>query len=123
MTLVDTSVWIDHLRHGEPKLVDLLAASAVVVHPFVLGELAMGGLRQRSRVLGALGQLPKTAVARDHEVMQLVERHQLFGRGLGYIDAHLLAAVLLTPGACIWSRDKTLQAAAAAMTLADPRLD
>ena len=120
MILVDTSVWIDHLRRGEPALADLLGSGAVVGHPFVLGELAMGGLRERAKVLAALAKLPQVTVARDHEVMRMVDGHRLFGKGLGYVDAHLLTAVMLTPGARLWTRDKVLLSSAAAVGLLDP---
>ncbi|MDE3010207.1 MAG: type II toxin-antitoxin system VapC family toxin [Pseudomonadota bacterium] len=122
MILVDTSVWIDHLRRTEPALVDLLHSNAVAGHPFVLGELAMGSLRERAKVLASLAKLPQTAVAGNHEVLRVVEGHRLFGKGLGYIDAHLLAAVMLTPGTRLWTRDKTLMSAAIAAGLADPEL-
>lgn len=122
MILVDTSVWIDHLRRSEPALVELLQSNAVAAHPFVLGELAMGSLRERGKVLGALSRLPQTKVASNPEVLRVVEGHGLFGKGLGYIDAHLLTAVMLTPGTRLWTRDKTLMSAAVAAGLADPGL-
>jgi len=123
MILVDTSIWIDHLRHGEPVLVGLLGANAVVGHPLILGELAMGSLRERAKFLAALAKLPQAAVAANHEVMRVVEGHSLFGKGLGYIDAHLLASVMLTPGTRLWTRDKTLMSSALAVGLDDPGFD
>ena len=119
MILVDTSVWVDHLRRCEPALVDLLGSGAVAGHPFVLGELAMGSLRERAKVLTALAKLPQATVAKHHEVMRVVEGHRLFGKGLGYIDAHLLTAVMLTPHARLWTRDKVLQASAQAISIVD----
>ena len=108
MILVDTSVWIDHLhRSGAPAILPLLEAGEVVTHPFVIGELACGDLRNRERVLRLMAALPVSAVATDSEAMALIERHRLMGRGLGWIDVHLLASALLS-GTRIWSRDKHL---------------
>ena len=91
MVLVDTSVWVDHLRHGEAALAALLEAGRVLGHPFVLGELALGGLRDPGTVLGALAALPQAVVATDTEVLGFIARHGLAGSGIGYLDAHLLA--------------------------------
>ncbi|MCW8840373.1 MAG: type II toxin-antitoxin system VapC family toxin [Gammaproteobacteria bacterium] len=109
MILVDTSVWVDHLRTGDPGLAGLLNDSLVLMHPFVMGELACGNLRQRSEVLTLLADLPQASVARDSEVLFFIERHGLMGRGIGYVDAHLLSAVALDNGARLWTRDKRLQ--------------
>lgn len=109
MTLVDTSVWVDHLRGGDAALVALLEQSAVVMHPFVVGELACGSLQDRSAVLGLLRGLPAAVMATDDEVLHCIEHHALHGRGIGYVDAHLLASVLLTPGASLWTRDRRLR--------------
>ena len=92
MILVDTSVWIDHLRKGDRGLAALLTASGVLMHPFVIGELACGNLRKRDEVLALLKDLPRVAVASDDEVLFFIERNALMGRGLGYVDVHLLAA-------------------------------
>ena len=108
MILVDTSVWVDHLRRGDAALVALLERSAVVMHPFVLGELACGSLQDRSAVLGLLRDLPAAEVATSSEVLHCIERHALHGRGIGYVDVHLLASVLLMPGAALWTRDRRL---------------
>jgi len=118
MVLVDTSVWVDHLRVGDPALARLLDAGGVLIHPFVIGELALGNLRQRATVLGALSDLPRAAVATDAEVGHFIERQALFGRGLGHVDVHLLAAVRLTTGALMWTRDRRLRALAAELGLA-----
>lgn len=112
MILVDSSVWIDHLRGGDATLVDLLERGSVIAHPFVVGEIALGNLRQRDSIVSALLDLPHASVARDYEVRKLISRHQLHGRGIGYIAAHLLAAVRLTPGATLWTRDRRLKAVA-----------
>lgn len=117
MILVDSSVWIDHFRHDDPALSELLNTRQVVTHPFVIGELALGSLRQRAIVLDALRGLPGTLIASDEEVHILIERHALFGLGIGYIDAHLLAGTLLTVGTQLWTRDKRLRAIAARLGL------
>ena len=113
MILVDTSVWIGHLRAADAQLVTLLERGEVLSHPFVIGEIAMGSLRQRSVVLAALKALPGATVATDDEVQGFVTAHGLFGLGIGWVDAHLLAAVRLTPGAQLWTLDKRLAGAAA----------
>ncbi|MBY0283137.1 MAG: VapC toxin family PIN domain ribonuclease [Sphingomonas sp.] len=116
--LVDTGVWIDHLRRGDATLGHLLMQGRVLGHAMVTGEIAMGSLANRPTVLGALQQLPQAVRARDEEVIDLIERQALFSLGLGFIDAHLLAATLLTPGALLWTRDKRLADAAASMAIA-----
>jgi predicted nucleic acid-binding protein len=110
MILVDTSVWIDHLRHGDAELTKLLNAGQVLTHPFVIGELALGSLQNRNIVIGTLQNLPQVTIASDAEVLQFIESHTLFGTGIGYIDAHLLAAAMLSPGTLILTRDKRLLA-------------
>ena len=108
MILVDTSVWIDHLRHGVAELSTALQQSQVMHHPFVLGELACGNLKARVQILGLLESLPAATVATDAEVRAFIDRHQLMGRGIGYIDAHLCASARLS-GVRLWTRDKRLQ--------------
>ena len=110
MILVDTSVWVEHLRRGVPRLAALLEQGEVGGHPFVVGELACGNLRGRSEVLGFLAALPQVVAADHGEVLALLERHRA-GRGLGLIDGHLLAACRLS-GAPIWTLDRRLEAAA-----------
>ncbi|AUW56893.1 VapC toxin family PIN domain ribonuclease [Sphingobium sp. SCG-1] len=112
MILVDSSVWIDHLRKDDPALSKLLHKRQVLTHPFVIGELALGSIRQRDIVLDALRGLPKALVANDKEVHGFIDQHSLFGIGIGYIDAHLLAGTLLSVGARLWTRDKQLRNAA-----------
>lgn len=107
--LVDTSVWIDHLKKGENRLVDLLEHNRVLMHPFVIGELACGNLKNRQELLGLLGDLPVAVLASDDEVMAFIENHSLMGQGIGYIDAHLLAATRLNAEACLWTRDHSLE--------------
>jgi predicted nucleic acid-binding protein len=106
--LADTSVWIGHFRGVEAGLVPLLQVGRVVMHPFILGELALGNFGNRAQVLGDLAALPMAAVAMEAEVMRFIETERLFGLGIGYVDAHLLAAVRLTPGVRLWTRDKRL---------------
>jgi predicted nucleic acid-binding protein len=118
--LVDTSVWVDHLRASNAMLVRSLNAAMVLAHPFVTGELALGNLGQRGAVLSALTDLPQAIVATDTEVLHFIDRHELFGRGVGYIDVHLLAAVRLTAGAELWTRDRRLHGTAVQLGLASP---
>ena len=121
MILVDTSIWVDHLRAGDAMLAALLDAGMVLTHPFVIGELALGNLRQRKAVLAALSDLPLAVVATDAEVLGFIDRHLLFGSSVGYLDAHLLAAALLTAGAALWTNDRRLHDAANALGVAMAR--
>ena len=111
MILADTSVWIDHLRHGNPRLKQLLLAESVVCHPFVIGELACGSLGNRGEILSLIQALPSMPVADGEEILYFIESHRLMGRGLGLIDVHLLASAQLgdTP---LWTLDKRLRKAA-----------
>ena len=118
MILVDTSVWVEYLRTGNEMLAVLLDGGEVLGHPFVMGELALGSLRRRDAFLSDLRDLPQAIVAEDEEVLCLIDRDALFGRGIGYIDAHLLAAARLTTGAKLWTRDRRLRAVAARLGLA-----
>lgn len=107
MILVDTSIWIDHLRTGSPALVSLLETGQCCCHPFVIGELACGNLGKRREILGLLQSLPSLNAATDEETLFFIEQHRLMGRGIGYVDAHLLAATAIN-AARIWTRDKRL---------------
>lgn len=118
MILVDTSVWVDHLRYEEPDLVSLLSRNRVLMHPMVIGELACGNLRNRDEVLGLLRGLPAILPATHDEVLFFIERRRLMGRGIGYVDAHLLAAASLTGLAMLWTRDKRLMDVAVDLRLA-----
>lgn len=118
MVLVDTSVWIDHLRSGDAALADLLGEARVLTHSFVVGELACGNLQNRREILRRLGDLPEAPLATHPEVMGFVERHALMGRGVGYIDVHLLASTALADCARLWSRDRRLAGVAAELGLA-----
>jgi len=117
--LVDTSIWIDHLRTGDPRLVGLLQDGHVLAHPWVIGELALGHLSRRDEVLGLLHNLPQATVATDVEVLTLIDNQHLFGLGVGYVDAHLLAATMLSADALLWTRDKRLAAVAGQHGLAE----
>ena len=112
MILIDTSIWIDHLRTANVLLTQLLEKRQALTHPFVIGELALGNLRQRKVILTALQDLPHANLAHDDEVLRFIDQQALFGLGIGYIDAHLLASVKLTPEATVWTRDKRLLVAA-----------
>ncbi|MCK2096873.1 type II toxin-antitoxin system VapC family toxin [Thauera aromatica] len=118
MILVDTSIWIDHLRGSDQHLFALLAEGRVVMHPHVLGEVALGNLKNRTAVLGAMSDLPQAVAATDDEVLHFIEAQGLFGLGIGYMDAHLLAAVMLAPGTRLWTRDRRLSTASARLGLA-----
>ncbi len=118
MILVDTPIWIDHLRSGDELLATLLEQDRVLMHAFVRGEIALGQLGARARTLGALDILPRIEAAEDHEVHRLIENAQLFSCGIGYIDCHLLASVCLTPGAMLLTRDKRLHGAAERLRVA-----
>jgi predicted nucleic acid-binding protein len=120
--LVDASVWIDHLRRAEPELVRLLEEGQVICHPFVIGELACGHLRRREAFLTQLAELPMAPSATHREAMVFVERHALAGRGIGWVDVHLLACALLSRTTALWTRDKRLAALAATLgVLHQPR--
>jgi predicted nucleic acid-binding protein len=118
LILVDTSIWIDHLRADNSALKRLLDAGRVLMHPFVIGELALGQMRQREIILTALSDLPRAAMATDAEVLGFVDREALFGRGIGYVDVHLLASVRLIAGAQLWTRDTRLRDVAEELGLA-----
>lgn len=117
MVLVDTSVWIDHLTRGNSRLAQLLNDGMVLCHPFVIGELACGRLRNRQEILGLLAALPQVPVADHEEVLRLIDRHSLFGRRLGWVDVHLLGSTLLA-AAALWTLDKSLNQAASVLRVA-----
>lgn len=121
MILVDTSVWAKHIDRGVGPLADLLSGRQVLAHPFVIGEIAMGNLRHRDRILRDLHDLPKAVVGTDQEALQLIETARLFGTGMGYIDAHLLLATRLSPDALLWTFDKRMRETAIMLDVAfDP---
>ena len=96
MILVDTSVWIDHFRNGNAELKELLISNEVMVHPFIIGELACGSIKNRNEILSLLNELPRTVIAEHQEVLRLIEEKKLYGKGIGLIDAHLVASALLS---------------------------
>ena len=107
MVLVDTSVWVRHLREGDPDLEQLLNDGEAMCHPFIVGELACGNVRNRQEVLSLLQRLPVAIQARHEEILQFIEQNRLMGKGLGYIDVHLSASAVLT-GVPLWTYDKRL---------------
>lgn len=118
MILVDTAVWIDHFRDGDRQLSELLDRSVVLAHPWVIGELALGNLRGRAEILRLLADLPQATIATPAELLALIERRELYGIGIGYVDAQLLAATMLGDGTTLWTRDRRLHAAAQRLELA-----
>jgi predicted nucleic acid-binding protein len=117
--LVDTSVWVDYLRIGDPAMASLLETDQVCSHDFVVGELACGSLRNRAEILDLLRSLPRLATATEEEALFFLEKRRLMGRGIGYIDVHLLAATVLG-GAHLWTRDKALRVIAEEADRAHP---
>lgn len=117
MILADTSVWIDHFRALDGGLSASLNAARVAIHPFVVGEIACGTLRRRGEVLGLLRRLPVLPVVTDPEALEFIERRSLMGRGIGYVDVHLLASAALHGSTRVWTRDKRLAPVAAELDL------
>ncbi|WP_045215655.1 type II toxin-antitoxin system VapC family toxin [Desulfonatronovibrio magnus] len=118
MYLVDTSVWIDHFNKSEPLLVSFLNDNVVCTHPFIIGEIALGNLRQREIVIGYFQGLPQACVGSDFEVMHFISKKMLHGKGIGYVDAHLVTSALLMNNIYIWTRDKKLLKAAKQLNMA-----
>lgn len=112
MILVDTSIWVDHLRGRKPALAAALNAGSVLMHPFILGEIACGNLKHRVQVLALMRDLPQAPVATDREALDFIDRRKLMGRGIGYVDVHLLASVALAGAARLWTLDKRLASVA-----------
>jgi len=108
MVLVDTSVWVEHLREGTIRLEELLDEGQVICHPFIIGELACGNLKNRGEVLSLLQALPMAIRVEHEEVMQFIDNNNLMGKGLGYIDMHLLASAILTK-VPLWTLDRKLK--------------
>lgn len=107
MVLVDTSIWVEHLRNGHNRLVELLDEGRVLIHPFVIGELACGNIRNRVEILALLNELPTSAVADIEEIVVFIDNNRLMGRGIGYVDVHLLASSMLS-NVSLWTMDKQL---------------
>ncbi len=112
MILADTSVWINHLRSGNKDLQELLAQGQIVTHPCVVAELALGSLRERAKTLALLDLLPQVQVAQMNEVRMAIEARRLYNLGLGLIDGHLIASILINPSTLLWTTDKRLRRAA-----------
>ncbi|MGV1761861.1 type II toxin-antitoxin system VapC family toxin [Rhizobium sp. A22-96] len=112
MILADTSIWIDHFRHGDVELRKIIEDDRLLCHPSVIGELALGSLRDRSSVMAFLAAQRGAVVATHDEVMTMIDRYGIFSMGIGYTDAHLLASVLIDPRASLWTRDERLRIAA-----------
>ena len=117
MVLVDSSVWIEHLRRPVPALLRLLEARRVATHPFVVGELACGRIEPRAALLADLQKLRTVPRATDDEALALIENHSLMGRGIGYVDVHLLASTMLAAHTRLWSIDRRLASAAAGLSV------
>ena len=109
MILADTTIWIDHLNHGDTELQRRLLGDEILMHPFVAGELALGPLPDRKKTIPYLDSLPRVRVAQQSEVRHMIEAHALHNRGIGLIDAHLVAAALLNSGTALWTRDGKLR--------------
>jgi len=120
--LADTSVWVQHLRSGDTRLVDALEAGRVCIHPFIKGEIACGNVKNRTELLELLGHLPSATVATDAEALVFLERHKLMGRGIGFVDAHLLASAALS-AATLWTHDRRLAAVATELKLGASRIE
>ena len=109
MIVADTSIWIDHLRAGNKQLQELLHQGQIAIHPFIIAELAIGSLKERSKTLALLDLLPQVRVAHLSEVRHLIEVRRLYGFGIGLVDAQLIASVLISAPAVLWTRDKQLR--------------
>jgi predicted nucleic acid-binding protein len=114
MVLVDTSIWVRHLRDSHDRLIELLEESRVLIHPFIIGELACGNMRNRIKILELLSDLPASTVADHNEIILFIDKNRLTCKGLGYVDVHLLASAILTD-VCLWTDDKPLTRAAKEM--------
>ena len=116
MILADTSVWVDHLRSGNDRLASYLNEGSVVIHPFIIGELACGNIKNRTKILDMLGALPSIPIAQQDEVMHFISHNRIYGKGIGLIDAHLLASSFLAR--CnVWTMDKALGKVAKALKI------
>lgn len=115
MILADTSVWIDHLRSGNQDLEKALNQGQIVIHPWIVAELALGSLRDRAKTLAMLDLLPQVAVSQTIELRHMVETRHLYNLGIGLTDVHLIASVFLTPPTLLWTRDKQLRKVAEAL--------
>jgi predicted nucleic acid-binding protein len=110
--LADTAIWIDYFRGRNPRMRSLMESGQVAVHPYVVAELALGSLHDRARTLAELDKLTSVRIAYLTELRRMIEAHSLYSRGIGLMDAHLIASCLMTPGTRLWTRDKALQSVA-----------
>lgn len=117
MILADTGVWIDHLRKRDIRMQQLLEDEQIVMHPFIVAELALGSLHDRRRTLSQLESLWEVKVARISEVRRVIEAHKLYSKGIGFVDIHLLASCLITPQVSLWTRDTALNRAAKSLSI------
>ena len=117
MILADTTIWIDHLNHGDLEFERRLNNDEIMMHPFIVGELALGPLPDRKKTIFYLDRLPRVRVAQQSEVRHMIEVYALHNRGIGLIDAHLIAAALLNPGTQLWTRDGKLRKIAARLRI------
>jgi predicted nucleic acid-binding protein len=117
MILADTSVWVDHFRKRDAALSRELQRNNISIHPFIVTELVLGNLPDRQNAMSSLDRLPMVKVAQVHEVRRLIETHSLFQRGIGFVDAHLIASTLITPHTVLWSRDRRLHDVAGTLGL------
>ena len=109
MILADTAIWVDHLRNNNPEMVRRLGGGQVVMHPFIVGEIALGSLHSRRKRLDDMDALLEVNVAQLHEVRHMIEAHSLYSRGIGITDACLIASCLITPGTQLWTRDNAME--------------
>ncbi len=115
MILADTSIWVDHFRVGNAKLQNALRKGQIVIHPWIVGELALGSLRERAHTLAMLDLLPQVRVAQTDELRLMIERRHLYNLGIGLTDAHLIASAFLHPATLLWTKDKRLRGVAEAL--------
>ena len=118
MIIPDTSIWINHIHHRDPQLAELLTQRLVLVHPFVIGEIALGSMKQYDAIIESLSTLPAAPTVTEEEVRFMIKRHAIMGSGIGYVDAHLLASAMLTDDALLWTRDKRLDLVASRIGIA-----
>jgi predicted nucleic acid-binding protein len=118
MILADTSIWIDHLRKSNLTMETFLRTAQIVIHPFIVAEIALGSLRNRKARLAELDSLQQVVVARIEEVRHFIEARALYSRGLTLVDGHLLLSCLLTPGTQLWTRDGNMESVARSLGIA-----
>ena len=118
MIVVDANIWIDHLRMADATLSRLIQRRRIVIHPYTIGEIALGSLANRDQVLEGLALIPAAPVTESYEMPEFIKHHGLFGTGIGYVDSHLLASAMLLENGKLWTRDKRLHALADRLELA-----